>query len=170
MLGNLTKQPSIMVTVDEVVTLCRKYGTTETADFCYQVAQEWNKRSHQPDSLFSLMCMCSCLFDAGRVQGKREERAARRSRTPEARRWDSNETPAERERRSAAVLQRVELTGYAPIHDVDSAAIVYNAARAADPKEPFEFLLGRIYSAGKMDGQRMERQRRKNGKAAASRE
>lgn len=164
MVGNLKSQPSILVTVDEVVTLCRKYGTSETADFCYEVAKEWNKRSHQPDSLFSQMCMLSCCFDAGRIQGIREERTTRRRSTPEARRWDSNETPAERERRSAAVRQRVDLTGYAPIHDVDSAAIVYNAARAADPSEPFEFLLGRIYSAGKMDGQRSERERRKKAK------
>lgn len=164
MVGNLKQQPSILVTVDEVVTLSRKYGTTETADFCYEVAKEWKKRSRQSDSLFSMMCLLSCCFDAGRIQGIREERIARRRSTPEARRWDSNEAPAERERRSAAVRQRVDLTGYAPIHDVDSAAIVYNAARAADPNEPFEFLLGRIYSAGKMDGQRSERERRKKAK------
>lgn len=161
MVGNLKAQPSILVTVDEVVTLCRKYGTSETADFCYEVAKEWNRRSHHPDSLFSQMCMLSCCFDAGRIQGIREERTTRRRTTPEARRWDSNETPAERERRSAAVRQRETLTGYAPISDVDSAAIIYNAARAADPSEPFEFLLGRIYSAGKMEGIAAERQRRR---------
>ncbi len=74
MVGNLKSQPSILVTVDEVVTLCHKYGTSETANFCYGVAKEWNKRSHQPDSLFSQMCLLSCCFDAGRIQGIREER------------------------------------------------------------------------------------------------
>ena len=149
----------------ECIGKCRVYDT-DTAAVIYNAVRE--QRPTYP-----LEFILGDVYCAGIERGREREQAAQRKRSkalPEARRISTNEPPADRERRAAAAAQDFTRTGYAPISDADTAAIIYRAARAADPKEPFEFLIGRIYSAGKMDGQRMERQRRKNSKAAASRE
>lgn len=79
MVGNLKRQPKIMVTIEEVVTLCKNHCTNETGYFCYEVATEWKRRNSQMDGLFSQIWMYSCLFEAGRIQGIREERRKRQS-------------------------------------------------------------------------------------------
>lgn len=80
---------------------------------------------------------------------------------PEAVRITTNESPADRESRSAAATENAARTKYAPITDVDSAAIVYNLLREADRTMPFTSLLGQVYAAGKMEATHAERERRK---------
>ena len=79
MVGNLKKQAGILVTIEEVVTLCKNHCTTGSGDFCYEAAKEWQRRYSQMDGLFSQIWMYSCLFEAGRIQGIREERRKHRS-------------------------------------------------------------------------------------------
>lgn len=79
MVGNLKKQAGILVTIEEVVTLCKNHCTTDSGDFCYEAVTEWKQRYSQMNGLFSQIWMYSCLFEAGRIQGIREERRKHRS-------------------------------------------------------------------------------------------
>lgn len=146
----------------ECIEKCRVYDT-DTAATIYNTVRE--QRPGYP-----LEFILGDIYCAGIERGRERERSAqrkKRSPLPEAKRISTGESPAERERRIAAAAEYVKLIGYAPISVCDTAAAIYNAAKAADPADPFTILLGRIFFAGRIDGQRMERQRRK---AAASHE
>lgn len=103
------------------------------------------------------------IYCAGIAIGREREQAKqRRNKTlPEAVRITTNESPADRESRSAAATENAARTKYAPITDADSAAIVYNLLREADRTMPFTFLLGQVYAAGKMEATHAEQERRR---------
>ena len=97
-------------------------------------------------------------------RGRERERSRikkQRSPLPEAQRIATNESPADRDSRITAAEAAAPKTKYAPVSDADSAAIVYNAARTADPGMPFTFLLGQVYAAGKIEATHAERERRR---------
>ena len=69
----------------------------------------------------------------------------------------TNESPKDKAQRRADARALVELTAYTPITDVDTAAVIYETARAAYPTDPLVFLLGRVFFAGKIAGKRERR-------------
>ena len=133
---------------------------------CATIVYNANKETHQPCRLnFRLRLFGMPVWrEAEREREAAQHKAQnRRSKVtlPEAVRITTNESPAERERRSAAAAKNATRTQYAPITDADSAAIVYNAMREAHPDFPFSFLLGQVYAAGKMEATQAERERRR---------
>ncbi len=58
-------------------------------------------------------------------------------------------------RESASVL--ADLVGFATFNDCDSATIIYEKAHKARPSMTFEFLLGSVFFAGKVQGKREAR-------------
>lgn len=76
MVGNGKAQ--LLISPQEAITIARKYGTVDTIDIALELYKEWNSQTstdiwtgHRD---FSFMCMLSTIFDAGRIQGIREER------------------------------------------------------------------------------------------------
>jgi len=136
---------------------CGVYDT-DTAAVIYNTVRE--QRPTYP-----LEFILGDIYCAGVRRGRERERAAQKRHSkmtlPEAQRITTNESPADRDSRITAAEAATPKTKYAPISDADSAAIVYNAARAADPGMPFTFLLGQVYAAGKMEATHAERERRR---------
>lgn len=135
---------------------CGVYDT-DTAAVIYNTVRE--QRPTYP-----LEFILGDIYCAGIARGRERERSRikkQRSPLPEAQRITTNESPADRDSRITAAEAAAPKTKYAPISDADSAAIVYNAARAADPDMPFTFLLGQVYAAGKMEATHAERERRR---------
>ena len=76
MIGNGKAQ--LLISPQEAITIARKFGTVDTIDIALELCKEWNSQTstdiwtgHRD---FSFMCMLSAIFDAGRIQGIREER------------------------------------------------------------------------------------------------
>lgn len=56
----------------EVVELCRSYGKMGTIDVVQEIINAWGKQYDDPQ--WNYYCMLSAIFEAGYIQGKREER------------------------------------------------------------------------------------------------
>lgn len=85
MVGNCTKpQPALLVSAQEAVHLGKNYGTVDTLYIAQEIAEEYYKtleaeeQTGLRDHYYEFIMLCSILFDAGRLQGIREERAKRR--------------------------------------------------------------------------------------------
>lgn len=79
MLGNPKKPVTILFNPQEVVALSHKYSTTESMYAAFDVWAAWVRDGHKKrEADWELRCMLSAIFDAGRLQGIREERARRR--------------------------------------------------------------------------------------------
>lgn len=69
------KMPEKMISTDEALKLFAHAGTEEMHRVMdlYRVYRE--TKGTDPDVLWDLMCLLSFIYDTGRVQGIREERA-----------------------------------------------------------------------------------------------
>ena len=67
-----------LITAAEAVKLGREEGTRESIDRAVQIVNEWQKAKQFPDSPgYDYWCMLATIYDAGRIQGIREERKRR---------------------------------------------------------------------------------------------
>lgn len=67
--------PPIMITAEEAAAISR-YSTKTDLDLCMEIYRQYLKEQLIPtDSLFFTMCVFACMFNAGRMQEIREERA-----------------------------------------------------------------------------------------------
>lgn len=73
------KRMRLLIDPQEVITTARKYGTVDTVDIAVQLRDEWNRQTNTAlwngERDFKTLCMLAAIFDAGRMQGIREERA-----------------------------------------------------------------------------------------------
>lgn len=68
-----------LIDVPEAVTLSMKYSTTGSAYTAKEIADEYERAcSEQHRGPHSIAWMYAAIFDAGRIQGIREERSRRR--------------------------------------------------------------------------------------------
>ena len=71
----------LKISPQETITLLRENGTVGTIDIVIKLCDEWHRQTSselRKDSKdFNFMCMLAALFDAGRIQGIREERQKR---------------------------------------------------------------------------------------------
>lgn len=56
----------------EVVELCRNYGKWGAVDVALEMRDAWGTQYDDPQ--FDFVCMLGAIFEAGYIQGKREER------------------------------------------------------------------------------------------------
>ena len=82
------KTPPVLVDIKEDTRVSRDYGTIDTVDLALAIYNEALKpRSGKPDEWdykFLRACALAAIFDVGRMQGMREERARRRQTTPDS--------------------------------------------------------------------------------------
>ena len=67
-----------LVTPEEVVRLALSYATARDVWIALDIANEWKKQASGKDGDFSLYWLYAAIFEAGRIQGIREERNRRR--------------------------------------------------------------------------------------------
>lgn len=76
----LGREKSIMVSPAEAVSLNERFGTMEEWYFSKEIFNEWKKTLNVSDIQepeFSFFKLLSACFNAGRINGIREERAKR---------------------------------------------------------------------------------------------
>ena len=81
MIGRDNREP--LISIPETVATVRSYGTAETLRWVKEFIKEWQKHmteTEAQDVQWANARLCSALFDAGRIEGIKEERAARRAR------------------------------------------------------------------------------------------
>ena len=63
----------------EIVELFDKHGTAEAIADAAAIFYEWQEHGRKnTDRLFDSLCILGAIFEAGRIQGIREERSRRR--------------------------------------------------------------------------------------------
>lgn len=75
------KTPPVLVDIKEDTRVSREYGTIDTVDLALAIYNEALKpRDGAPESddIFARCCALGAIFNVGRMQGIREERARRR--------------------------------------------------------------------------------------------
>lgn len=70
-MGIITHSP-LYFTPEEVVKLGKNQGATGTLEIVRDIEKAWGTQYENP--LFNHECMLSAIFEAGYIQGKREER------------------------------------------------------------------------------------------------
>ena len=83
MLGNSRRSPTPpqLVTPEEAVELALKFGTAKAAYIAKDIADEYKRRTAgEKDGIFRQLFMYAAIFEAGRLQGVREERYRRKPR------------------------------------------------------------------------------------------
>lgn len=81
MIGRDNREP--LISIPETVATVRKFGTAETLRWVNEIIREWQKlitETEAQDIQWANARLCSALFDIGRIEGIKEERAARRAR------------------------------------------------------------------------------------------
>ena len=76
MIGDQRKEIHLLYTVDEILKL-DQYATTESvypANEIYEAVSSAKKRQGEGDSTWIYLCAVSAVYNAGRLQGMREER------------------------------------------------------------------------------------------------
>ena len=71
------KNTKEMITAQEIVAICDKAGTIDSIDRARAIEQaflELNKDDNT-DSKWKYYCMLAAIYDGGRIQGIREEKA-----------------------------------------------------------------------------------------------
>ena len=64
----------------EIVELFDRFGTAEAIADAAAIFYEWQERGKKnTDRLFDRLCLLGAIFEAGRIQGIREERSRRRA-------------------------------------------------------------------------------------------
>lgn len=72
------KDIPIMITADEAVPLS-KFSTIKDMDFCWELYQAYlDTETFSGDPMFNTMCVFALMYNTGRIQGIREERAKKR--------------------------------------------------------------------------------------------
>lgn len=87
----ITHSP-LYFTPEEVVKLGKEQGATGTLDIVTAIEKAWGTQYDNPE--FNYACMLSAIFEAGYIQGKREERkrvAERKEKHAERLRTDEKE-------------------------------------------------------------------------------
>ena len=78
MLGNPKNTVQILAEPSEIVALT-KHSTVQSMDAALDVWAEWERHGHKTGVVeYDLQLLLSAIYDAGRVQGIREERRRRR--------------------------------------------------------------------------------------------
>jgi len=78
MLGNPKKPVTILIDPQEVVTLANRYSTTQSMDTAADVWRAFFRSRPKSDpNEWDLLAAIAAIYDAGRVQGIREERRRR---------------------------------------------------------------------------------------------
>lgn len=68
-----------LITAQEAVKLSRRAGTIDSLELARNIAIEWKRTSDgNNDPIFNYLCMLGAIYDAGRIQGIREQRQTRR--------------------------------------------------------------------------------------------
>ena len=81
MIGSLKSCSPQLVTPEEAVKLSLKFSGVGTADIAMKIAEEYYRNTTDiKDGLFKLGFLYSTLYEAGRLQGIREERRRRKPR------------------------------------------------------------------------------------------
>lgn len=83
MVGN-RKDYGELITAEEIVKLSLDFGTSETFAICDKIIQEYERKaptSRRNDRYFYMHGLFSALYDGGKIQGIREERARAKERT-----------------------------------------------------------------------------------------
>ena len=95
----------LLVTPEEAVELSHDHGKTSEIHIVKAIVEEWGEKYGRDyrHRTFDFYCMLSAVFTAGRIQGKREERARA---APPAK--SSNTSPAEQLKHD--IMQRVQST------------------------------------------------------------
>ena len=71
------KFEKLLITPEEAVELSHNYATTKEIYIVKAIVEEWGEKYGRDyiHRVFDFYCMLSAIFTAGRIQGKREERA-----------------------------------------------------------------------------------------------
>ena len=81
MVGSLKSNPPQLVTPEEAVKLSLAFSGVDTAAIAMEIAKEYYRCTPDiKDGLFKLGFLYSTLYEAGRLQGIREERRRRKPR------------------------------------------------------------------------------------------
>lgn len=79
MLGNPKKPVTILFDPEEAVTLCDMYSGSQSIRIAANVWKYWMEAGCKvEDDVQDTLLLLGTIFDAGRLQGIREERARRR--------------------------------------------------------------------------------------------
>lgn len=70
-----------LISPQEVIAIARQHTAVSTIDIVEELCSEWNRQtiteSWEGNERFRFTCMLATLFNAGRIQGIREERQKR---------------------------------------------------------------------------------------------
>lgn len=82
MVGNMTRTPPQLVSPEEAVKLSLLYACTESGDRAIAIADEYMRQTAEENTgyRFKTYFLYATLYEAGRVQGIREERQRRKPR------------------------------------------------------------------------------------------
>lgn len=81
MIGNAKRAFPELITPAEAVALSVKYGTAEAGARAIDIANEYQRQTEgERDRRFREYWTLAAIYDAGRMQGIREERARRKAR------------------------------------------------------------------------------------------
>lgn len=69
----------VLISPAEVVKLSKEQGTVGTIDIVTEIEKAWGTQYDTP--LYNYYCMLSAVYTAGYIQGKREERTRKRTRS-----------------------------------------------------------------------------------------
>ncbi len=68
-----------MITAKEAVAISTKSGTIDEIYIAIEIIEEYERLNFAPnDKWYNMACMYATLFEAGRIQGVREERYRRK--------------------------------------------------------------------------------------------
>lgn len=73
------RTPPTMINPVETVELCLQYGTIDSGSIAVEIANRYEERTPYTGR-YRLFCLLGTVYEAGRLQGIREERARRKPR------------------------------------------------------------------------------------------
>lgn len=83
MIGANSKQPPQLITPEEAVAISMRAGTTDEIYIAVAIAEEYERLNFAPnDKWYHIACLYATLYEAGRLQGIREERYRRKKALP----------------------------------------------------------------------------------------
>lgn len=87
-----------LISPQETITLLRENGTVDTIDIAIKLCYEWRRQTsaelQKGSEDFNFACMLAALFDAGRIQGIREERQKRAHKAAQREAWNRRKEEA----------------------------------------------------------------------------
>lgn len=73
------RTPPTLIDPEEIVELCLSYATIDTGNVAAELVEHYNRKSPYTGR-YRTFCLLATLYEAGRIQGMREERAKRKPR------------------------------------------------------------------------------------------